>query len=133
METIDKHLFLLITYLQGLPSVCEFLAFRHFFKANVGQSVAELVLYSQKTRNVVIFYQTKTQKCKHDKTEIYFKRLSAAHILGNPCLQGVPPPSGKKFGFRQCSRSGWIGGWWTFHPKHLHSVRPRRLGLNEIF
>ena len=43
--------------IQGLPSVCEFSAFRHFFKANVAQSVAELVLYSQKTRNVVIFYQ----------------------------------------------------------------------------
>ena len=42
---------------QGLPSVCEFSAFRHFFKTNVAQSVAELVLYTQKTRNVVIFYQ----------------------------------------------------------------------------
>ena len=33
---------------QGLPSVCEFSAFRHFFITNVAQSVAELVLYSQK-------------------------------------------------------------------------------------
>ena len=28
---------------QGLPSVCEFSAFRHFFKPNVAQSVAELI------------------------------------------------------------------------------------------
>ena len=42
---------------QGFPSVCEFSAFRHFFKTNVAQNVAELVLYSQKTRNEVIFYQ----------------------------------------------------------------------------
>ena len=42
---------------QGLPSVCEFSAFRHFFKTSVAQSVAELVLSSQKTQNVVIFYQ----------------------------------------------------------------------------
>ena len=29
----------------------EFSASRHFFKTNVTQSVAELILYSQKTRN----------------------------------------------------------------------------------
>ena len=33
---------------QGLPSECEFSAFRHFFKTSMAQSVAELVLYSQK-------------------------------------------------------------------------------------
>ena len=37
---------------QGLPSVCEFSAFRH-----VAQSVAELVICIKKIRNVVIFYQ----------------------------------------------------------------------------
>ena len=42
---------------QGSPRMCEFSAFRHFFKTNVAQSVAELILYSQKTRNVVIFYK----------------------------------------------------------------------------
>ena len=42
---------------QCLPNVCEFSASRHFFKINVAQSVADLVLYSQKTRNVAIFYQ----------------------------------------------------------------------------
>ena len=35
----------------------DFSAFRYFLKTNVAQSVAELVLYTQKTRNVVIFYQ----------------------------------------------------------------------------
>ena len=43
---------------QGLLRVCELSAFRDFFKnTNVAQSVAELVLYSQKARNVVISYQ----------------------------------------------------------------------------
>ena len=37
--------------------MCEFSASGHFFKTNVVQSVAELILYSQKTQNVVIFYQ----------------------------------------------------------------------------
>ena len=57
-----------------------------FFKTNVAQSVAELVLYNKKTRNVVISYQiwltTKLQEFKqhfHDKTEFYLKTLSATH------------------------------------------------------
>ena len=31
--------------------MCEFSASRHFFKTNVTQSVAELILYSKKTQN----------------------------------------------------------------------------------
>ena len=49
---------------QGLPSVCEFSAFRHFFKTKVAQSVAELVLYCQTTRNVITscqIWRTKTK------------------------------------------------------------------------
>ena len=43
---------------QGDPSGCEFSASRHFFKTNVAQSVAELVLCSQKTRNCCHFLST---------------------------------------------------------------------------
>ena len=37
--------------MQGSPSVCEFSVSRYFFKTNVIQSFAELILYSQKTQN----------------------------------------------------------------------------------
>ena len=46
-----------INFFQGVPSMREFSGSRHFFKTNVAQRAAELVLYSQKTRNVVTFYQ----------------------------------------------------------------------------
>ena len=40
---------------QGVPSVREFSASRHFFKTNVAQSIAELILYSQKNSKLWSF------------------------------------------------------------------------------
>ena len=56
---IHGIIFSTVYFEQGLPmpSVCEFSAFRHYFKTNVAQSVAKLVLYCQKIGNLVIFYQ----------------------------------------------------------------------------
>ena len=76
---------------QGSQSMCEFSAFRHFFKTNVAQSVAELILYSQKAQYVVIFYKiqrTKIQECKqhfHKKMGFRINAFSVAHTLGEPC------------------------------------------------
>ena len=75
----------------GLAKRVWILSYSAFFKTNVAQSFAELVLYIQKTRNLVIFYQiwwTKILECKqhfHDKTEFYLITLSAAHTLEKPC------------------------------------------------
>ena len=75
---------------QGSPSMCEFSAFRHFFKTNVAQSVAELILYSQKTRNMDIFnkiWGTKIKEWKqhfHDKMGFRLKAFSVAHTLAEP-------------------------------------------------
>ena len=41
----------------GSVTMCVFSVSRHFFKTNVTQSIAELILYSQKHEIVAIFYR----------------------------------------------------------------------------
>ena len=83
---------------QGLPSVCEFSAFRHFFKTNVAQSVAELIIYLQKTQNTVIFYK----------------------ILGTKieCKQHFHD----KMGFRIFDHSNFVRLLWYIKPKNILSL-----------
>ena len=50
-STYDKHLSGYMADNHRTSVMREFSASRHFFKTNVTQSVAELILYSQKTQN----------------------------------------------------------------------------------
>ena len=60
--------------------MCEFSAFRHFFKTNVAQFVTELIFYS-KTHEMWSFsikfgelrYKNVNKQQFHDKTEFYLK------------------------------------------------------------
>ena len=59
----------------------EFSASRHFFKTNVTQSVAEFILYSQKTRNCGHFLSN------FDRT--FFVGIEKLRKSSEPCLSWV--------------------------------------------
>ena len=74
--------------------MCELSAFRYFFKTNVAQSVAELILYSQKTvKHKMWSFSIRFGELKYQNVNNTFmikwdgfrlKAFSVAHTLGEP-------------------------------------------------